>query len=49
MGGFVVEQLAWTDTEASDDADHTADTDVAHEWKVSLQEDKQHNMKKSVF
>lgn len=25
------EQLAWTNTEASDDADHTTDTDVAHE------------------
>jgi len=26
-----VEKLAWADTEASDDAHHTADTDVAHE------------------
>lgn len=23
-------KLAWTNTEASDDADHAADTDVAH-------------------
>lgn len=35
----VREQLAWTNTEASDDADHTADTDVAHEWQLSLQGD----------
>lgn len=27
----VRERLAWANTEASDDADHTADTDVAHE------------------
>lgn len=27
----VRERLAWTNTEASDDADHAADTDVAHE------------------
>lgn len=31
------EELAWTDTEAGDDAHHTADTDVAHEWQVNLQ------------
>lgn len=30
-------QLAWADTKAGDDTDHAADTDVAHEWHVNLQ------------
>lgn len=34
---MIPEELAWTDTEAGDDANHTADTDVAHEWQVKLQ------------
>lgn len=38
---WCMELLAWTDTEASDDADHTADTDVAHEGQVNLQRRRQ--------
>lgn len=30
-------QLAWADTEAGDDANHAANADVAHEWHVNLQ------------
>lgn len=38
---MIPEELAWTDTEACDDADHAADADVAHEGQVKLQQERE--------